>query len=104
FSGAVFSSAGGGALNGFLFSFSVAACGFVMGIPYPLGLRVLGSTSDETIPWGMAANGFASVIGAAAAPLLALSLGFGNVLILAAALYIAAGIAAGLAAKKAGGF
>ncbi len=100
FSGAGLSSAGGGALYGFLFSCSVAACGFVMGIPYPLGLRVLGATSDETIPWGMAANGFASVIGAAAGPLLALLFGFSNVLILAAVVYVAAG----LAAKKAGGF
>lgn len=48
---------------------NVAACavlspvGFFMGWFFPLGMRVVGSSSRSLVPWAIAVNGFASVIG-----------------------------------------
>ena len=82
-----------------LFFLTIAVTGFFMGMPYPLGLRSAGTI----VPWGMAANGFASVIGAACAPFFALGFGFSNVLFLAAALYLTAGFSAYRLAGPLGG-
>jgi len=82
--------ASGMALTAALFLAAVGCAGFVMGMPYPLGLRRAGADSAETVPWGMAANGFASVLGAASAPLFAYLIGFSGVFFLAAILYLAA--------------
>ena len=77
-----------------IFIFMVAVTGFFLGFPYPLGLRIAGSVSEEIIPWGMASNGFASVLGASSAPLLAYLAGFSNVLLVGASLYLIASFVA----------
>jgi len=81
-------------LMNLLFILMVAVTGFILGFPYPLGLRVAGSISDYIIPWGMAANGFASVLGASSAPLLAYLVGFSNVLLIGALIYLIASFVA----------
>ena len=68
----------------------LAPLAFAMGMPFPLGLARLGADARVLLPWAWGANGCASVIGAAAAPLLAMALGFGGVLLAAAALYLLA--------------
>ncbi len=78
--------------DGIIFLLVISACGFFMGIPYPLGLRVIGERPDASIPWCMAANGFASVAGAASAPLVALGVGFSGALLMASVLYLAAAV------------
>ena len=50
-----------------------------------------GNTARDTIPWAWAINGFASVVGAVLATLLAIHLGFAAVILLAVIIY---GIAA----------
>jgi hypothetical protein len=58
-----------------------------MGMPFPLGLRQLASSAPDFIPWAWGINGFASVISAALATLLAIQFGFTFVLLAALALY-----------------
>jgi hypothetical protein len=71
----------------------LAPVGFLMGIPLPRLVTSLGR-APGLVPWAWAANGGASVVGAIAGAMLALSAGFGTVLLAAALLYLAA---AGLA-------
>ena len=65
----------------------IAPLAFCMGMPFPMGLKRLASEAPDYIPWAWAINGFASVISAALAALLALHLGFTTVLLLALLLY-----------------
>jgi spermidine synthase len=69
----------------------LAPLAFCMGMPFPLGLQRVADTQPEWIPWCWGVNGFLSVVGAAAAPLVALAIGFRGVLLLAAAVYLLAG-------------
>ena len=74
------------------FGLTIAVTGFFMGMPYPLGLKSAGGASGGMVAYGMAANGFASVIGAVSAPFLALLFGFSRVFVLAAVLYVIASV------------
>ncbi|MGH7570588.1 MAG: hypothetical protein ACREMK_01945 [Gemmatimonadota bacterium] len=69
----------------------LAPLALCMGMPFPLGLQRVADGRPDLIPWCWGVNGFLSVIGAAAAPLVALAIGFRGVLLLAAALYLLAG-------------
>lgn len=60
-----------------------APLGFFMGMPFPLGLNRANELNPVLIPWAWGINGFASVISAILATLIAIHWGF-NVLILAA--------------------
>ncbi|MFN2432696.1 MAG: hypothetical protein ABR599_07760 [Gemmatimonadota bacterium] len=64
-----------------------------MGMPFPLGLQRVADRRPGWLPWCWGVNGYFSVIGAAAAPLLALGLGFRGVILLAGLLYLSAGLA-----------
>jgi hypothetical protein len=66
----------------------VAPLGFLMGMPFPKGGRRVG----ELIPWGLAVNGMASVLGSALIVLVALTRGFSLALLVGAALYLLAGL------------
>ncbi len=56
---------------------SLVPLGFLMGIPFPLGIRALGLQAQSPfIPWMWALNGIASVVGSSLGILLALELGF----------------------------
>lgn len=66
--------------------------GFLMGMPFPLGIRLLSEKRRGNIPWAWGVNGFLSVISAALATIIATELGFRWVMALAAAAYILAGI------------
>lgn len=68
----------------------IAPLAFVMGMPFPLGLAAGGERAPVLIPWAWAINGCASVVGAVLASALAVELGFGLVIVVAAALYVAA--------------
>ncbi|MGH7564596.1 MAG: SAM-dependent methyltransferase, partial [Gemmatimonadota bacterium] len=69
----------------------LAPLAFSMGMPFPLGLQRVADRRPDWIPWCWGVNGVLSVIGAAAAPLVALAVGFRGVLLLSAALYVLAG-------------
>ena len=65
-----------------------------MGMPFPLGLRHLGLTHAELLPWAWAINGCASVVATSLATLVALGTGLVAVLVAAAASYAAAALVA----------
>ena len=65
----------------------IAPIGFIMGIPFPCGLRVLNRVRPRLISWAWAINGYTSVVGSVGAVILAMEFGFENVLYGAAAVY-----------------
>ena len=68
----------------------IAPLAVPMGMPFPLGLGRLQERWHELVPWAWGINGCASVVSAVLATFLALHLGFGAVIGLAAVLYLAA--------------
>jgi len=68
----------------------VAPLGFVLGMPFPTGLRIVASEAPPLVPWAWGVNGFFTVIGSVSAMLLGMSLGFTAVLVIAGACYGAA--------------
>ena len=65
----------------------IAPLAFAMGMPFPLGLKHLANAAPKFIPWAWGINGFASVVSAVLATLLAIEFGFTAVILLAIALY-----------------
>jgi hypothetical protein len=77
----------------------------VMGMPFPLGLRRLAGDDTARVAWAWAANGFASVVAAPMAALIALEAGSGAVFGAASAAYTVAGgvtLLAGTDARRRG--
>ncbi|MFQ5761191.1 MAG: SAM-dependent methyltransferase, partial [Acidiferrobacterales bacterium] len=68
----------------------IAPLAFCMGMPFPLGLAKLAAHDPDFIPWAWGINGFASVVSAALATLLAIHFGFTAVVVLALVLYVLA--------------
>ena len=65
----------------------IAPLAFAMGIPFPTGLARTSRIAADLVPWAWAVNGCASVVGAVAATLLAVEIGFTAVVVIALALY-----------------
>lgn len=63
---------------------------FAMGIPFPTGLRMLGKRQPAAVPLAYCANGCSSVVGSAGTIVLASLVGFSNVLVIGAVVYLAA--------------
>ncbi len=70
----------------------IAPLAFCMGMPFPLGLAKLAAHAPDFIPWAWGINGFASVVSAALATLLAIHFGFTAVVVLALVLYVLAAV------------
>ena len=68
----------------------IAPLAMFMGMPFPLGLAGLADGMPGFIPWAWGLNGFASVLSAALATLLAIEFGFSAVVVLALLLYAGA--------------
>nr|MDJ0699506.1 hypothetical protein [Woeseiaceae bacterium] len=68
----------------------IAPLAFFMGMPFPLGLKCVAEQAPDFVPWAWGINGFASVISAVLATLLAVHFGFTAVIVLAVGLYFAA--------------
>jgi hypothetical protein len=64
--------------------------GLLLGIPFPLGISLLGERRPALIPWAWAVNGCFSVIAPVLAVILALSVGFKAVLAAGAGMYLLA--------------
>jgi Spermine/spermidine synthase domain len=71
----------------------IAPLGVLLGVPFPIGLRVIGKEASSLVPWAWAVNSFFTVIGSAGAVILGMILGFTAVFIIAAASYAVALIA-----------
>lgn len=77
-------------------SISLGAIGlpaFVMGMLFPLGIRLLDQRDASQIPWAWGINGCLSVISTSLATLFAVESGFQSVIIMAALAYLMAAIA-----------
>ena len=70
----------------------IAPPAFVMGMPFPLGLRFLSERSEAQIPWAWGINGCMSVVSTALATLVAVEAGFLVVMICAAGVYAGAAV------------
>lgn len=68
----------------------IAPLAFGMGMPFPLGLAGVAAQAETLLPWAWGINGFASVVAAILATVLAIHLGFNAVVLLAVLLYGAA--------------
>jgi hypothetical protein len=83
----------------------IAPLAIGMGMPFPLGLKKVAATAPNFIPWAWGINGFASVMSAVLATLLAIEFGFIFVIIVALVFYaIAALIFAGSTGTTSPGF
>jgi spermidine synthase len=68
----------------------IAPLAFFMGMPFPLGLARLAEHAPGFVPWAWGINGFASVVSAVLATLLAIEFGFNAVILLALVFYAVA--------------
>jgi hypothetical protein len=68
----------------------VAPVAFLMGMPFPAGIRAAGATDARQVAWAWAANGCASVIGSVCAVLGAMVWNFSTMLVISAAIYLLA--------------
>ncbi|MCH7852830.1 MAG: SAM-dependent methyltransferase [Proteobacteria bacterium] len=68
----------------------IAPMAFFMGMPFPIVLARVADRAPDFIPWAWGINGFASVISASLATLLAIEFGFSVVILLALGLYATA--------------
>jgi spermidine synthase len=65
----------------------IAPSGLLLGMPFPLAIRWVGSRWPFLVPWAWCANGCASVLGSILPVIIALSWGFQAVFFLASLLY-----------------
>ena len=68
----------------------IAPAGFVMGIPFPTGLRLLEKHHEPSVRWAWSLNAAASVLGSVGALVLALYLGLVETLLIGGGLYLCA--------------
>ncbi len=66
---------------------TIAPMAFVMGMPFPLGIRLLTGTAEAEIPWAWGINGCFSVVSTLLATVIAVEMGFARVMVLAAIAY-----------------
>jgi len=72
----------------------LAPAAFVMGMPFPSGLRLVSGSAAPLVPWACGVNGGASVIASVLGILLAMAAGFSAVFVLAGACYALAFLSA----------
>ncbi len=68
----------------------IAPAGFVMGIPFPTGLRLLEARHQPSVRWAWSLNAAASVLGSVGALILALYLGLVQTMLIGGGLYLCA--------------
>lgn len=81
----------------------LAPLALAMGVPFPTGVRRLTADRPGALAWAWAVNGFASVIAASVATLIAVEWGWRWVLLCGAACYTAASLAALRPTQRAAG-
>lgn len=68
----------------------MAPLAMIMGMPMPIGIRILARSAPEIIPWAWGVNGATSVMGSVAALVIAILSGFNQALLVGAGLYLGA--------------
>lgn len=85
----------------FLISFGlIFPLGFLMGIPFPTGLRFVGKELNNDVAWMWCINGAFSVLGSVLALVVAMSIGFNAVFLLGMLTYVAIFLVGRFWAKK----
>jgi hypothetical protein len=79
----------------------ISPVAFLIGMPFPLGLTIVGRLSPSWVPWAWAINAFTTVLGTMLAVLLSMHFGFQKVFISAAFLYLVALLAMRRLARRA---
>ncbi len=79
----------------------IAPLGLLMGMPFPLGFRLVAAVNQPLAPWAWGVNGFASVVGSILSVMLAQTIGFSLVMALAVIIYLI-GLGALLSLKRGG--
>jgi predicted MFS family arabinose efflux permease len=74
----------------FLTALAVTPAAFLMGVPFPTGLRWLNQRHAVAVRWAWSLNAAASVLGSALAILLAIYLGLRATMLVGAGLYVCA--------------
>jgi len=69
---------------------SLAPLGFLMGVPFPKGIEIIGRLAPDLIPWAWGINGCTSVLASILSAMLAISFGFSWVLVGGSVAYLAA--------------
>jgi len=67
----------------------------LLGMPMPLGIRMLSLRAPELVPWAWGINGSASVMGSVAAVIIAMHWGFGAALVVGALAYLCSTVLVG---------
>ncbi|MEW8508235.1 MAG: hypothetical protein AB2598_16190 [Candidatus Thiodiazotropha sp.] len=76
------------ALKLLISSLLIAPLAFFMGMPFPLAISTLKQQASNLIPWAWGINGYASVVSAGMATVIAIELGFTAVILIAVLLYL----------------
>jgi spermidine synthase len=66
---------------------SIAPLGFILGMPFPFAVRVVGKSFPEAIPWGWGLNAYMTVVGSILCVLFAVTLGFRMNFLIALGIY-----------------
>lgn len=69
---------------------TIIPLGFFMGLPFPMGMRIIGEKNETLIPWAWAINACLSVLAPILTIMIALSFGFDVVLWMAGLMYVIA--------------
>jgi len=67
---------------------ALAPLSFLMGVPFPSGIRIMGTLSPDLVPWAWGINGCVSVVSSILSLMIALSVGFSWVLVAAGSAYL----------------
>ncbi len=78
----------------------IAPAGFLMGMPFPSGLRRLETRRKEAVRWAWSLNAAASVLGSVGAIVLAIYIGLRDTLLVGGAMYVAALVAVRLTRQQ----
>jgi len=74
----------------FIAFFVIALPAFLMGMPFPVGLRAVSRQNESLVPWAWGINGCLSVIASPLAMLIAVEAGFSLLMLLAVIIYMLA--------------
>lgn len=74
----------------FIIFLTLIPIGLLMGIPFPMGIKLIGQKDSSLIPWAWATNAFLSVLAPVLTIMLATMVGFKSILWLASLAYLVA--------------
>jgi len=72
---------------------AITPLGILLGMPFPIGLRIVAEEASPLIPWSWGVNGFFTVIGTVIALMLGMTFGFKSVLVVGGVSYLIAFVA-----------